>query len=308
MSVFLRVLLSAAALGLAAAPAAAQDSPQPSDAADILVTGQNVDDQIKDFVGALTQAPPRGQLSRFETKVCPTAFGLQPGQRDAVLARMRVVAKAAGLDVGKPGCIPNILLIVTPNKRAFIEALDRKYDFYFGEMSNGDVRRLARSPGPAAVWQVQGPELTGDGDEASHSGDGALPGADYAVNRTTRPQSRVSASGRPQFQAAAVVIEQGALDGLTTIQLADYAAMRAFARTDPAKLPASSPATILKVLETPMGSPVPLTLTKWDLSFLKGLYAATGNLYATSQRSEIKERIERDLKGEAAESPKRRKK
>ena len=33
-----------------------------------------------------------------------------------------------------------------------------------------------------------------------------------------------------------VVVQASALDGLTTTQLADYAAMRAFVRTDPAKL------------------------------------------------------------------------
>jgi hypothetical protein len=49
-----------------------------------------------------------------------------------------------------------------------------------------------------------------------------------------------------------------------------------------------------------MGSPVPLTLTRWDLGFLKGLYAATDNLYASSQRSEIKARIRRDLDSEGA--------
>jgi hypothetical protein len=307
MSFFIRICLAAAALGLAGA-ASAQETPQNADAPDILVTGQDIDQQIKDFVGALTQAPPRGQLSRFETKVCPTAFGLLPGQRDAVLARLRVVAQAAGLQVGKPSCIPNVLLIVTTNKRAFIEALDRKYDFYFGEMSPREVRRLAREPGPAAVWQVQGPPVTAGGGEASQSGDSSLPGASYPVNRTTRRPSRIDSGARPQFQAAAVVIEQSALDGLTTIQLADYAAMRAFAKTDPASLPASSPATILKVLEAPMGTEVPLTLTKWDLSFLKGLYAATDNLYAASQRTEIKERIQRDMEFEGAEKPERRKK
>ena len=44
-----------------------------------------------------------------------------------------------------------------------------------------------------------------------------------------------------------------------------------------------------------MGSPVPLTLTKWDLGFLTGLYAAADNLYAPAQRTEIGKRIERDL-------------
>jgi hypothetical protein len=74
--------------------------------------------------------------------------------------------------------------------------------------------------------------------------------------------------------------------------------MRLFAKTDPARLPASSPATILKVLEAPMGSEVPLTLTAWDLSFLKGLYASGGNLFAASQRSEIRRRVEAELKAQ----------
>lgn len=297
MSIFIRFLLAAAALGLPATAGAQAPAPEP-DGADILVTGQDIDQQIRDFVGALTKAPPRGQLGRFETKVCPAAFGLLPGQRDSVLARLRIVAKAAGLEVGKPSCIPNVLLIVTPDKRAFIEALDRKYDFYFGEMSNRDVRRLARSPGPAAVWQINGPQLDSDGAEVGMDGIGRIPGPDFAVNRTVKTPPLTSAPGRRPFQAAAVVIEQGALDGLTTLQLADYAAMRAFAKTDPARLPASSPTTILKVLEAPMGSEVPLTLTKWDLSFLKGLYAATDNLYAASQRTEIRERIQREIEAE----------
>jgi hypothetical protein len=305
MSIFLRTMLAAAALGLAGA-AAGQESPQDQDGPDILVTGQDLDSQVRDFVGALTQAPPRGQLSRFETRVCPTAFGLLPGQREAVLARVRLVAQAAGLQVGKPNCIPNILLIVTRDKRAFIEALERKYDFYFGEMSPREVRRLARAPGPAAVWQIQGAPVTAGGGEASQNGDASLPGASYPVNRTTRRPSRIDAPARPQFQAAAVVIEQGALDGLTTIQLADYAAMRAFAKTDPARLPASSPATILKVLEAPMGTEVPLTLTKWDLGFLKGLYAATDNHYAASQRTEIRERIRQEMEAEEGEKPRKK--
>lgn len=298
MSRFLRPSLAAAALGLAAAAAAQDSSEQPGDP-EIVVTGQDIDEQIRDFVGALTQAPPRGQLSRFESKVCPAAVGLTPPQQALVVARMKRVAEAVGLEVGGPKCIPNVMLMVTTDKRAFIEALDRKHPYYFGEMRKGAVRRLARAPGPAAAWQIDGAPLDSDGVEMGKGGAAALPGADYYVNRTVRMPSRVSASGRPQFQAAAVVVEQGALEGLTTLQLADYAAMRAFARTDPARLPDPAPPTILKVLEAPMGSAVPLTLTTWDLSFLKGLYAATDNLYAAAQRSEIGQRIKEDLEADA---------
>jgi hypothetical protein len=291
MTVFVRACLAAAALGLSAGIAA---QPPAQNADDIVVTGQDIDAQIHDFVGALTQAPPGGQLSRFERKVCPLAVGLPPGQKATIAARLRRVAEAAGLPVAGASCTPNVLLIVTGDKRAFIEGLERKYPYYFGEMPPRAIRRLAAAPGPAAAWQIDGPLVDADGVEMLRG----PAGSDYSVNRTVRNPSRISAGAHPQFQAAAVVVERRALDGLTTIQLADYAAMRAFARTDPARLPESAPATILKVLEAPMGSEVPLSLTKWDLSFLKGLYAATDNLYANSQRSEIRRQIEEDLKKE----------
>ncbi|HEY5721068.1 MAG TPA: hypothetical protein VIT45_01975 [Allosphingosinicella sp.] len=293
---FIRSCLAAAALAFSGG-ASAQQPAQDADGAEIVVTGnaEEVERQIKDFVGALTQAPPRSQLSRFESSICPGVAGLPPGQKESVIARMRRVGEAAGLRVGKPGCIPNVMLMVASDKRAFIEALKRKHPYFFDSMPSDELRRLVSEPGPAAAWQIDGPPLSADG-TAMATGGG--PGAEFYVNRTTRKGSLITASARPQFQAAAVVVEQKALEGLTTIQLADYAAMRAFARTDPARLPETSPPTILKVLEAPMGSEVPLTLTAWDLSFLKGLYAATDNLYAASQRSEIRRQIEEDLAGE----------
>ena len=117
------------------------------------------------------------------------------------------------------------------------------------------------------------------------------------VNRTTRPQTRLNAAARPIFTAAAVVVERDALTGLSTTQLADYALMRALARADPHRLTASSPATILRVLEAPMGSELPVTLTRWDLGFLRGLYASRDNLYATAQRGEIRRGVAAELDG-----------
>ena len=100
---------------------------------------------------------------------------------------------------------------------------------------------------------------------------------------------------RPVFFAAAVVVERRALEGLTTIQLADYALMRALARIDPTRVPPSSPRTILSVLEAPMGTEIPITITRWDLGFLRGLYASTPNLRTTQQRGEIQGRVAAEL-------------
>ena len=287
MSRFFLLPLLAIAL---AAPAAAQPPSEPQ-SSEILVTGsRDVEAQIESFVGALTPAPPRGQLSRFERSVCPTAIGLSEGQRDAVVERMRRIAEAAGIAVGGPRCTPNVLLVVTQDKRAFLEGLLRHHRYYFGELSMRRVRALIDAPGPAVAWHVDGPPVDARGrDFQSDRSSGLL------VSRSTASPSRITAGARPQFAAAMVVVEGGALAGLSTTQLADYAAMRAFARTEPERLGATPAPTILTVLEAPMGSEVPLTMTRWDLGFLRGLYGSQENLYAASERSAIRRSIETEL-------------
>jgi hypothetical protein len=162
-------------------------------------------------------------------------------------------------------------------------------------LSPKDVRKLARAPGPAAVWHVQGPKVSAEGVELSDGGD------EVYIHRTTRSESRITAAARPQFAAAAVVVEARSLAGLTTIQLADYAAMRALSKGDPSKLPGTAP-TILNVLETPMGEEVPITMTPWDLAFLRSLYSAQPNLAPGAQRSAIARGVREQLeKGEGQE-------
>jgi hypothetical protein len=288
MNFWIRGSLLVVALGFTTS-APAQDQPEQEKSSEIVVTGtRDIDRQVRDFVGALTQTPSSGQLSRFEAAICPTAVGVSPSQKEAVIRRMKRVAEAAGIAVGGAGCIPNVLLVVTGEKKAFIEALSKKHAYYFGGLSAREVRRLANEPGPAAAWQVAGALLSADGVEMEQRSDAP------ALNRTTRVGSRMTAGARPQFAAAAVVVEMNALDGLTTVQLADYAAMRAFSQSDPSRLAGSAP-TILKVLDAPMGTEVPITMTPWDLAFLRSLYAAPKNVSAAAQRSQIGRQLKKEL-------------
>jgi hypothetical protein len=289
MNTYLSSFAIGAALALGAGTAAAQTA-QPEDTGpEIVVTGNpDLEGEVRDFVGALTVAQS-GQLSRFERSICPGAIGIPAAQKEAVVARIRGVAQAANIAVAKGKCTPNVLLVVTRDKAVFLEAMLKKYPNYFGELSPRDVRKLAGAPGPAAVWHVQGPKVSADGVELSDGSD------EVYVHRTTNAASRITAAARPQFAAAAVVVEAQALDGLTTIQLADYAAMRAFSKTDPSKLPGTAP-TILKVLETAMGEEVPITMTPWDLAFLRSLYQAPANLSAGAQRSAISSGVTKQLK------------
>lgn len=274
------------------APAFAQEPPETGSNSNVVVTGERErerEQEISDFVAALAPAPIDGQLARFEDDICPAAFGLAGPLRAQVVDRMRRVSEAVGLRLAREGCRPNVLLMITRDKRAFIQALAARYPQYFGEDRENNARGVARQPGPASAWHA---EVSVDAD-----GRGLPRQGGFAVNRTTRGQSRIAHSARPVFAAAAVVIERDALTGLSTTQLADYALMRALARTDPGRLPAASPATILTVLEAPMGSELPVTLTRWDLGFLRGLYAGRANLNATAQRGEIREGVREALEG-----------
>lgn len=177
-------------------------------------------------------------------------------------------------------------------QKELIAELRSKYPAYFEGLSEGDVRRLVRQPGPAAAWQIEG-RVDRDGVELARD----VLTDQYVVDRTDAP-SRLTPSSRPHFVASVVVVEAKALDGLTVTQLADYAAMRAFARTDPKRLENSSAPTILTILDAPMDSSVPITMTEWDFGFLKALYSSDRNRYAGQQRNEIRSRLRDDLRGD----------
>jgi hypothetical protein len=271
-----------ALLASAAAPAVAQQPSPPADQSPIVVTGDKVnDDAIRTFVKDLTRVRSDGQLSRFEHSVCPIALGLTPQQRETVENRVRLVAKEVGIAVGKPKCSANIVLIVASDKHAVMEELRRHYIYIYGDVTGDRIRDLIRSPNPVAAWQIDGPPVADGRDVPTDFGSGLY------VNRTTARSSRITAAAYPQFAAAVVVVSRDALAGLTTTQLADYVAIRALTGADPARLGKSGPTTILRAIDAPEGAEVPITMTEWDLAFLRGYYDARRNLTAAAQRSSI---------------------
>lgn len=279
--------LSLVAASLLTSSALAQNLPPSTEPSEIVVEGtKDRDREVRQFVDSLTDAPIGGQLSRFDWAVCPVAVGLPEPQNRAVADRMRLVAGAAGIRLAKPGCRPNALVIVADDKQELIEGLWRQYPAYFTD-ALGRRSKPGSSSGPATAWHVEG----------VLDPDGVAPSQDrifkYFITTTT-DSTRLSPASRPHFAAGILVVERNALAALTTTQLADYAAMRIFARTDPARLKGSEP-TILTILDAPMDSAIPVTLTEWDLAFLKALYASGERQYATRQRREMEQRLRKEL-------------
>ena len=275
-------------------PAAA--APPPAPESPIVVQGiHDRDKKISRFIKELTPAPVHGQIGRFDAPVCPAVAGVSAEQQSFIEGRLRRIAAAVGIPVAKPDCDPNLILVVARNKNDLLKQLEKHRPEYFPtSWSSWRIHDLEHDPYPVAAWQFEG-QFWADGrpiaGETTASGISDI----LQLQRTIEPLTRLKPSARRAFVTSIVVVQHDALTGLTTTQLADYTAMRAFVRTDPKQLQAAASDTILGVLDAPMGSAVPLTLTAWDLSFLKALYASNKNSYAEYQRSEMQALMRREL-------------
>jgi hypothetical protein len=229
-------------------------------------------------------------LSRFEEKlVCPAAVGLAPVQNKAVAARMRSVAISAGIPVDKEDCSPNVFVVVAQDKKSMIKKLRENWADPLGNRV-----QVPDQPGPATVLHLEG-RLDADGVPVGVKGEEGDGRSNYYGVESSGNSSRIRPASRPHFLASVLVVEPDALAGLTTMQLADYSAMRLFARTDPSRLGKSAAPTILTALEAPMGSAVPISLTQWDFGFLKALYGSGEGRFANQQRTEMRRMLSREL-------------
>ena len=271
-------------------PAIAQDSSNGHDGEEIVVTGSRQrEKEVADFVNALSDPPASGTMGRIDrTTACPASVGLSQERNADIVARIRRVAEAVGIPVAEESCRPNILVVFTRDKKEFIDGLRNKSPIFFKDAAGRQID-LSDQKGPATAWHMEG-RLDFKGAPLTLDRDGEK----YEIDTTYAPV-RTRSPFRQIFLGAVVVVELDAVVGLTTTHVADDGAMGAFAEVHPSRLKRTSAPTILTVLEAPMDPPVPLTLTQWDMSYLKGLYATGEYNYARQQRGEIRTHMMKEM-------------
>ena len=267
---------------------AAPDSPE------IIVEGQRIQKQTVDaFVRQLTPARIGGQLGRFEDPVCPVALGMGSNENRLVGDRLRQLAAAVGIRTDREGCVPNLYVLVGRDKKEVIHGLDEQFPALMSGVSRKQMRELAEEAGPTASWQILD-RLGADGMPLSmvRMAPDAPP---VRLVRSIGSPSRIQQQTKVKFLATIIVVEARALKGVTTRQLADYAAMRTFAATGAADgpMPAQS---ILSLFDGRAGpDEAPASVTWWDFAFLKSLYASSGALTAAGQRGEMNRIVAKEL-------------
>lgn len=302
--------LAALALGVAA-PTAAQTPVRERDE-EVIVRGAPPAEVVRSFVNQMAiSSQSANQMARWDRRICPGIAGLKARYAQFLLDRMAQRALDVDLDVGRPGCRANILIIVSPDPDAIARELATRHSRAMGvlnvrgrySLGRGQLQRFVESDAPVRWWHVNR-TMTRDGEIM----DGAppSPGGFFIPGQTTRLPSGVSVmtmSGartrlgsmtRQDFAAAFVVVDARALEGINYNWegLADYLAMVALAQLDPQAETAEFP-TILNMFSR--GETV-RALTDWDVAYLRGLYSATRDARGSiQQEGEIARSMGREL-------------
>ncbi|HEV2746698.1 MAG TPA: hypothetical protein VGW34_05295 [Allosphingosinicella sp.] len=269
---------------------------------DIVVTGTREPRRtLAEFVAAASD-DHNGQLARFYTAICPASLGLPEGLGAAIADRVRDIAGAAGIEVAKPGCRPNLLVVVAERGRDFAAAFRDKRPALFRQLGSRELSQLLDTDEPVRAWQlVRLREADGRRAEPFVEGPGYVLDAHLMPSHSS---SRLQKSMQPGLAMSFIVFDIGAIEGLTLTQLADHAAMRTLART---RSTAAGARSILGLFEDRRAGRRPArALTPRDLAYLKALYRTHGTRTAAQQRRSMARMVERQLAGtRASERPRR---
>lgn len=271
----------------AAPPPAAQD--EPTEVSEVTVTAAPVD-QISDFVGDISAPTLNGKLPRWDRKICPGVLGLKAKHAQFLLDRMAAIAFAVGLDVGDPGCRPNIMIFVTNDSQGFAADAVKRYPNVFGKYNMEDhvytrgkkaLAEFVATPRPVRWWHVSR-LVSADGTPIQ------------GQNLRVRDASRIRSNVRTDFDKLIVIVDAKMAGGVSFQSLSDYIAMISLAQINPDYDVSAAPSILNLFVDRDAKRTPESGVTNWDLAYLKGLYTANPDTINTNgQKKRIVDRMKK---------------
>lgn len=261
------------------APLSAQDVPPAEDQAspgEIIVEGNRYspEETARRLAIEVTKHAPTGTpVARFSDAACFGTAGLPTAMGQALVNRMMDNALAVGATVAPDGCKPNILVLFMDDAPAELKRLRKTDGRLFESIPNDEMRAVTRSVGPVQVLNTV--------ETRGKDGDSLRPGDPPELK--LRSPTRIDLPIRLDLIGSVVIIARSAVPGRSINQLADYATMRALARTRDAE--ADSDGTILSLFTAP--TPPAGGMTAFDRSYLRALFTAPANGYASSTMAAV---------------------
>lgn len=270
MSNFAPALMAALAI-LQAGPAA---TPPPASGETtvegLIVTAPAKTDkeQITSFVTSVTATSADKRLARWDRKICPGVIGLKPAYAQLMLDRIAQVAQSVGLEVGKPGCKADILIVASADSDTLVRQAVKDNPDTFAKYEDGVSRgrkaldAFIDSDAPVRWWHVTS-RKTADGQTY-------VQGANVRV----RSVGRVKSNTRTDFDHVVIVLDVRRIGTVRFGALADYIAMVSLAQINP-DADTRGVSSILNLFsDKAAGVTPPDGLTEWDMAYLRGLYSA----------------------------------
>ena len=290
-------LVAYAALAIAPAALQAQSSvPEPASISEsaandpIIISGlREVEREINNFATAISISEAQSPMALYRPgDYCPRVVGLGPARDAAIARRMMEVARAAGVEPADGDCATSALVLFAADPNAMLAQFRRMHPEYFSEINGETIIHQGRD-GPARSWKL-----------LARVDRGGVPvdvGVDDGVQYITAyyAMSRLEASSRPVIAMSVLLIDTQAIAGLTVQQLADYAVMRSLTEAEPREMESSRVPTVLRVVEAADSDLIPLSLTNWDLAYIKTRYALNVWNLGKSQMAAIRTNMRREL-------------
>lgn len=263
-----------AALALTASPALAQDETTDPEGNVIIVEGELPDggsaarQQARDITNRLgtTNEP----LARFQRPVCAGVWGLLPENASAVINRIYDNAERVGLLVDDtPDCAANVWVIVVDDPAQTFSDLREDNSWMLDGLGRSERNKVERQTGPVRAWNLASTR-TMDGRVMPSGFEAAAGGAPTAE---TWNMSRLNNAIRRDIDMSVVLIQRSALGAFDAYAIADYATMRALARTDEP----SDEITYDTILTLFRDELAPQRLSTFDVAYLRATNFGPGN-------------------------------
>ena len=276
-----RKLLLGSLVAFVAQPLTAQETTPPQNddiEGTIVVTGQRQSelDAIRQGVDRIfPSAGPTDPIARFIDPVCLGFAGLNSRQQATFRQMIEFRGKNAGVSFARPDCKTNALVVIVDDPEAFVSEARSEQSKFMPVNEQRKFEAAMLRGDPVFAWTSQ-EVRTALGRPAPHSA--TIPGLTLPMAVATKVNTDARARRVGLEQSAAlvnsiVVFDARRLEGLTLVQLADYAAMRLLAPSEiRAEWQGDRPESILKLFST-KADEVELSMTVFDESYLAALYS-----------------------------------
>lgn len=255
-------------------PLAAQETtPDPID--DIVVEGVREREQaVETTARAITRRQRVDKpLAKFYAPICIGVFGMQPDYARTMIARMEDVASELDLPIGGEDCKVNVMVGFVRGDARDLDRLRAEEPDLFATLKDYEFDRIKRGNGAVQAWH--GTEVK-DVDGQPFQG-ALLQTLQYGPPRSVAKSTpfsgaRLGGQIRVDMTGAMVLIDAERTPGKTLQQLADYAAMRAFASIDDLSTGEGFHLPTILSLFADDHEP-PGALTTFDRAYLEAAYA-----------------------------------